>query len=55
MMRRGLASPGEIARAGAIAPDLVRNWRARAGIDTDQERRRHVRKLLMRETDDPAA
>jgi hypothetical protein len=48
-MRAGLASPHEIAKACGIGADLVRNWRARAGILTDEARVEHVRRLMERQ------
>ena len=54
MMRRGLATPSEIAAAGQISADLVRNWRARARITTEARRLAHVRMLLRRKPRIPA-
>lgn len=48
LMRAGLASPGEIARAIGVSRLLVMNWRARAGIDTATARVARVRRLMMR-------
>lgn len=48
LMRSGMATPGEIARAGEVSIHLVRNWRRRAGLYTDELRVDRVRKLLMR-------
>lgn len=47
-MRRGLATPGEIARACLLKPEIVRQWRMRAEINTELVRVEHVRKLMMR-------
>jgi len=47
LMRRGLATPFEIAMAGDLEPSLVRTWRRRAGkIDTKAAREKRVRFLL---------
>ena len=60
-MRAGLATPGEIAEAGEIDVDLVRNWRQRDRVDTHAARIDHVRRLLQRQPrvipviDDPEA
>lgn len=48
LMRTGLASPGEIARAIGVSRLLVMNWRARAGIDTATARVARVRRLMMK-------
>lgn len=48
MMAAGLATPGEIARVGAVSVQLVRNWRLRAKINTEARRDVHVRRLLLR-------
>lgn len=47
LMRTGLASPGEIARAIGVSRLLVMNWRARAGIDSATARIARVRRLMM--------
>lgn len=48
LMRAGLATPLEIARAIGVSRLLVMNWRARAGIDTGTARLARVRRLLNR-------
>lgn len=61
LMRRGLASPLEIARASGLSVDTVMSWRQRAGIRTEDARIAHVRKLMERQPkpvpviDDPDA
>ncbi len=53
--------PGEIAEACNIDPNLVRNWRQRAGINTRKARISHVLELMHRKPkpipviDDPDA
>jgi len=53
LMKRGLATPGEIARACGIPLEVVRSWRKRAAIWSEQARLDHVRRLMMRGTDGP--
>ncbi len=47
LMRRGLATPTELAAALHVKPSLVRDWRRRAGkIDTAKARLHRVWDLL---------
>lgn len=47
IMKRGQATPGELATALRIKPSLVRDWRRRAGkIDTAKARLHRVWDLL---------
>jgi hypothetical protein len=48
LMRRGLATPSEIARALSIPPSTVEGWRHRSKIWTEELRTNRVRKLMMR-------
>lgn len=46
LMRDGLATAGEIATAGKISGDLVRNWAKRHNIQTRPLRAAKVKQLL---------
>lgn len=47
-MRRGIASPHEIAAALGISLDTVVSWRRREGLKIEAARIEHVRRLLHR-------
>jgi hypothetical protein len=46
LMEAGLATPGEISRALSLDPSLVRSWRRRAGINTENKRMVRVQRLM---------
>jgi DNA-binding CsgD family transcriptional regulator len=46
LMRLGLATPGEIARACNLSINLVVSWRRRAAINTDNRRMVRVQRLM---------